>query len=447
MIKILVVDDEKIKLITLVDALKMENYDVDSCEDGRTALEKIKKQEYDIVITDLKLPEFDGMEILKEVKKNHPDTEVIIMTAYGTIESAVSAMKIGAHDYITKPFSTDELLLKVGRLVRYKEIIEENKLLHDELEERYKLVNIIGKNKKMQDVYNLINIVAPLDSTVLISGESGTGKELVAHAIHHLSLRKSKPFIRVSCASLPETLLESELFGHEKGAFTGAIYSKKGRFELANTGTIFLDDVDDMSSSVQVKLLRVLQEREFERVGGTETIKVDVRIISASKKDLSIEIKNGKFREDLFYRLNVINIHLPPLRDRKDDIKLLIEQFIKKYSNKTNKKIKGVSENALSLILNYNWPGNVRELENVIERAIILTDGDYIREEHLPGFISQPVSELQEQGFSISQAKSEAEKRQIIKALEESQGKKTEAAKKLGISRKTLWQKVKLYNI
>lgn len=441
--KILVVDDEKIKLVTIVDALREENHDVDFCEDGDTAVEKIKKEKYDIIITDLKLPGADGIQILKEAKKISEDTEVIIMTAYGTIESAVSAMKIGAHDYITKPFSTDELLLKIERIVRYKEIIKENILLRNEIKERYGLVNIIGKSKKMQEVYNLINVVAPLDSTVLISGESGTGKELVAHAIHHLSQRKTKPFIKVSCASLPETLLESELFGHEKGSFTGAIYSKKGRFELADTGTIFLDDVDDMSSTVQVKLLRVLQEREFEKVGGTETIKINLRIIAASKKDLSIEIKNGRFREDLFYRLNVINIHLPSLRERKDDIVLLIEHFIKKYSKKISKNIRGISPSALTLILNYNWPGNVRELENAIERACILTDSEYINPEQLPELIRKSDSELQTQSLDISAAKIEVEKIQIKKALEESGGNKTEAAKKLGISRKTLWQKIK----
>jgi len=448
--RILVVDDEKIKLITLLDALSKEGYEVEGCEDGLTALNKLEESGFDIVVADLKLPKMDGMELLRRIKENYSGTEVIIMTAYGTIESAVSAMKMGAHDYITKPFPTEELLLKIKRLKKYQELTKENILLHSQLDEKYGLDNIIGKNKRMQEIYELIKTIAPGESNVVIYGESGTGKELIAHAIHHNSNRKNGPFIKVSCAVLSENLLESELFGHEKGAFTGAMTRKPGRFELADGGTIFMDDVDDMTPLVQVKLLRVLQEREFERVGGTETVKVNVRVVTASKKDLGEFVKAGRFREDLYYRLNVIAVHLPPLRERKDDIPLLVEHFLKKYAAKSGKKIEEISPDALSRMLEYNWPGNIRELENVMERAVVLNKGKAITVKDLPTLIAQgePQTAITEKSpTTIEEVVKEAEKEHIIRVLRETGGKKNETAKILGISRKTLWEKMKLYRL
>lgn len=448
--RILVVDDEKIKLITLLDALSKEGYDVEGVEDGMAALKKLEGSRFDIVVADLKLPKMDGLELLKHVKEKYQDTEVIIMTAYGTIESAVSAMKIGAHDYLTKPFPTEELLLKVQRLIKYQALAKENILLHNQLDERYGIDNIIGKNKRMQEIYELIKTIAPGESNVVIYGESGTGKELVAHAIHHNSLRKNGPFIKVSCATLSESILESELFGHEKGAFTGALNRKPGRFELADGGTIFLDDVDDMSPLVQVKLLRVLQEREFERVGGTETVKVNVRVVAASKKDLGESVKTGKFREDLYYRLNVIAIHLPLLRERKDDVPLLVYHFLKKYTAKSGKKIEEISPDALSRMLEYNWPGNIRELENAIERAVALSRGIILTVKDLPTLIAQGEPQItitEKSPTTIEGIVKDAEKEHIIRILRETGGKKNEAAKILGISRKTLWEKINLYKI
>lgn len=448
--RILVVDDEKIKLITLLDALSKEGYEAEGAEDGMAALKKLEESRFDIVVADLKLPKMDGMELLKHVKEKYQDTEVIIMTAYGTIESAVSAMKIGAHDYLTKPFPTEELLLKVQRLIKYQALAKENILLHNQLDERYGIDNIIGKNKRMQEIYELIKTIAPGESNVVIYGESGTGKELVTHAIHHNSLRKNGPFIKVSCATLSESILESELFGHEKGAFTGALNRKPGRFELADGGTIFLDDVDDMSPLVQVKILRVLQEREFERVGGTETVKVNVRVVAASKKDLGESVKTGKFREDLYYRLNVIAIHLPPLRERKDDVPLLVYHFLKKYAVKSGKKIEEISPDALSRMLEYNWPGNIRELENAIERAVALSRGIILTVKDLPTLIAQGEPQMaitEKSPTTIEGIVKDAEKEHIIRILRETGGKKNETAKILGISRKTLWEKMKLYKL
>lgn len=448
--RILVVDDEKIKLITLLDALSKEGYEAEGAEDGMAALKKLEGSRFDIVVADLKLPKMDGMELLKHVKEKYQDTEVIIMTAYGTIESAVSAMKIGAHDYLTKPFPTEELLLKVQRLIKYQALAKENILLHNQLDERYGIDNIIGKNKRMQEIYELIKTIAPGESNVVIYGESGTGKELVTHAIYHNSLRKNGPFIKVSCATLSESILESELFGHEKGAFTGALNRKPGRFELADGGTIFLDDVDDMSPLVQVKLLRVLQEREFERVGGTETVKVNVRVVAASKKDLGESVKEGRFREDLYYRLNVISVHLPPLRERKDDVPLLVCHFLKKYAVKSGKKIEEISPDALSRMLEYNWPGNIRELENAIERAVALSRGIIITVKDLPTLIAQGEPQItitEKSPTTIEGVVKEAEKEHIMRVLRETGGKKNETAKILGISRKTLWEKMKLYKL
>jgi DNA-binding NtrC family response regulator len=469
--KILLVDDEKIKLVALQDVLVKEGYSVNACEDGNQALSRINQERFDIVVTDLRLPGADGMCILKEVKKTDSDTAVIIMTAYGTIENAVEATKMGAYDYITKPFSTDELILKIRKLVDYQRLARENILLRDELDSMYGLDNIVGRTKVMKNVFEWIKTVAATDSTVLIYGESGTGKELVAHSIHHNSPRKDRTFTKVSCAVLAETLLESELFGHEKGAFTGAVRTKIGRFELADGGTLFLDDIDDLSPSVQVKLLRVLQEREFEKVGGTSTIHVDVRIVAASKRDLRDVIKEGKFREDLYYRLNVVAISLPPLRERKEDIPLLIDCFIAKYSRRVNKKIRGISPEVLEILIDYDWPGNVRELENAIESAMVMTPNDMVTPEFLPqsiirGFRTIAPDSKRWAGFEkrveklsslitangtklplMSEITKEAERIYIREVLEETKWKKGKAAKILGISRKTLWEKIKSLGI
>ncbi|HEY4619883.1 MAG TPA: sigma-54 dependent transcriptional regulator, partial [Nitrospirota bacterium] len=335
--EVLIIDDEPLMRISISDALKAEGYNVASAATGSEGLKAIKDTSYDVVITDLRLPEVDGVQILKTCRQISPHTKVLMITAYGSVDTAVEAMRIGAYDYITKPFSMDELILTVKRLIALRDLEDENIYLKEKIEEKYDFSGIIGKSEKMQDIFEKIKIIAPTDTTVLITGESGTGKELVANAIHFNSPRKNEAFIKVSCAALPETLLEAELFGHERGAFTGALKQKKGRFELAHKGTLFLDEIGEINQTVQVKLLRVLQEREFERLGGTSTINVDVRIIGATQRDLKKEVQKGNFREDLYYRLNVVPVQLPPLRDRKEDILLLMEHFLKLYSKHMNK--------------------------------------------------------------------------------------------------------------
>lgn len=448
--KILIAEDEEIMQITLKDALEKEGYQVIIASDGREGLEEFRKSNFDLVIADLKMPKLDGIQLLSEIKKLSRDTVVMMITAYGTIETAVEAMKLGASDYITKPFLIDELIMKLEKVLRLQSPENESVMLSQQLKEQYKLGNIIGKSKSMQEVYKIINTVAEQDTTVIIYGESGTGKELVAHAIHQYSRRKDKPLIEVSCAALPETLLESELFGYEKGAFTNATRRKKGRFELADKSTLFLDDVDDMKPDVQVKLLRVLQEKKFERVGGIDTISVDVRLIASSKKNLEEAVKNKSFREDLYYRLNVVPIHMPPLRERREDIPLLVEYFIKKYSDKSIKKVCRCTCEALVLMMEYDWPGNVRELENTIERAIALIEGDEILPKDLPEKIrTQKVTLPTEAGGqrAIDDILKEAEREHIAKILTITKGRKKEAAKILGISRKTLWEKMKAYDL
>ncbi len=448
-LKILIIDDEPLMRMTIQDALEAEGYDIKVAETGQKGLILFRKDPADIIITDLKLPDIDGIDILREIKYTNPETQIILITAYGTIDSAVTAMKEGASDYLTKPFSMDELLLIIKRLIRIKQLEEENIRLKEKIEGRYTMEGLIGKSPQMQKVYDLIQTVSQTDTTVLIQGESGTGKEMVANAIHLKSLRKNKPFIKVNCSALPETLLESELFGHEKGAFTGAFRQRKGRFELADGGTIFLDEIGEISPSVQVKLLRVLQEKKFERVGGNETLSVDIRLICATQKDLKKEIQNGSFREDLYYRLNVVPIYLPPLRERKEDILLLADHFVNKFSKKIGKEVLGLSEEAKSILLRYHFPGNIRELENMIERSITLLKGKIIKVEDLPEEIIEKEISVQEiskkiQGpKSLAQAINLFEKEYIQNVLEKTKGKKGEAAEILGISRKTLWEKIK----
>ena len=450
---ILIIDDEPLMRISISDALKVEGYNVMSAETGGEGLKSIKNNSYDVVITDLRLPEVDGVQILKSCKQISPRTKVLMITAYGSVDTAVEAMKIGAYDYITKPFSMDEFILTVKRLIALRDLEDENIYLKEKIEERYEFSGIIGKSDKMKDIFEKIEIIAPTDTTVLITGESGTGKELVANAIHYNSPRKNEAFIKVSCAALPETLLEAELFGHERGAFTGALKQKKGRFELAHKGTLFLDEIGEINQTVQVKLLRVLQGREFERLGGTSTINVDVRIIGATQRDLKKEVQKGSFREDLYYRLNVVPVHLPALRDRKEDILLLMEHFLNMYSKHMNKPMRGISIEAREFILKYDFPGNIRELENAVKRALTLSRDKEIQPWDLPEDMCTICREGSKVGERLSYseplptAMSLFEKQYVSKVLEETKGNKTLASKLLGISRKTLWEKCKLYGL
>jgi len=426
---------------------------------GQAGLALVDQRAFDLIVTDYRMEGMDGIEVLKQSKMKAPGTEVLIITAYGTIELAVEAMKLGAVDFITKPFSHDEFKLKIERLLeRVQErkelarISDENIYLRDELEEQFNYGEIIGKSRAMQEVYRTIEKVAATDSSVLIYGESGTGKELVARAIHKQSPRKDKPFIRVNCGALVETLLESELFGHEKGAFTGATKRKKGRFELAHQGSIFLDEIGDISPAMQLKLLRVLQEKEFERVGSEETIQVDVRVLAATNKNLSELVQQGKFREDLFYRLHIIPIYLPPLRERKEDIPLLAQHFLKQLAGELNKPVRQLSDAALEKLVNYSWPGNVRELENVLERAIVLSDKPVIDAADLPilqatGTDRLPNDLLDRFRLNLNETLAAVEKQLIEKALNQTQGNKNQAAKLLGIGTSLLYYKLEKYNL
>lgn len=440
--RILVVDDEPMVCLSLVNWLKEENYFAQSAEDGPSAIAAVSQEPWDIMLLDLKMPGMDGLEVLRQVKKISPQTVVIIMTAYASIASSVQAMKEGAYDYIVKPLDVQELTLMLKKIVDHQRLISENILLRKKLTERYAYENIIGKSPAMQKVFEMIRTVADTSATVFISGETGTGKELVARAIHTNSSRKYNPFIAVSCGALPETLLESELFGYEKGAFTGADRMKKGRFELAHGGTLFLDEIGDISMRTQVKLLRVLQERSFERLGGTDSIEVDVRLITASNRDLPKAIEAGDFRSDLYYRLNVVNIHLPPLRQRKEDIPLLIEHFMRKFNLEFNKRFDRVEEEALNLMMEYHWPGNVRELENVIERAIVIDGGPEIKVGQLPFRKGEDPSP-----DSGPRTLIEMEKAHIHKMLDLCQWNVSKAARVLSIDRTTLHKKIKHYGL
>jgi DNA-binding NtrC family response regulator len=448
-VKIMVIDDEPLMRVTIQDALLAEGYEVTVAETGEKGVGLLKDQQIDILITDLKLPDMDGIQILREVKSLNATTQAILITAYGSVDSAVTAMKEGASDYLTKPFAMDELLLIIKRILRMKQLEEENIFLRKKVEEQYGLEGLVGKSPPMLKIYDLIETVSQTDTTVLVYGESGTGKELVANAIHLRSPRRNGPFVKVNCAALPETLLESELFGHEKGAFTGAMKQRKGRFEMADGGTLFLDEIGDISPAVQVKLLRVLQERQFERVGGNETLSVNVRLICATQRDLKEEIRKGSFREDLYYRLNVVPIHLPPLRERREDILLLADHFINKFSQKMGKEILGLSEEAKTILLKYTFPGNIRELENMLERALALIKGKIIQAYDLPEEVcgqASPIRDVCEKIHGtkpLANAVSLFEKEYIQSVLEKTKGKKGQAAEILGISRKTLWEKIK----
>jgi two-component system NtrC family response regulator len=381
---ILIVDDEKNYLIVLEALLSDVGYEVLTAADASKGLEMVRSHDLDLVITDMRMPGMDGMEFLARLHSQQPELPVIIMTAYATVEKAVEAMKRGAFDYITKPFKNDELKLTIRKAIEMHRLVRENRLLSRELQQRFSFGSIVGQSRAMRKVYGLIEKVAQTRATVLITGESGTGKELIARSIHFNSPRRDKPFVSVSCSALPESLLESELFGHERGAFTGAYTLRKGRFELADGGTLFLDEVGEMSPALQVKLLRVLQEMDFERVGGTRTIRVDARVVAATNRDLKRDVEKGRFREDLYYRLRVVQIEIPPLRERRDDIPLLVHHFLDKAAEANGVKVKRVGEEAFNLLYQYEWAGNVRELENVIERAVILCSGEEIGPDDLP---------------------------------------------------------------
>ncbi|GAB5046544.1 sigma-54-dependent transcriptional regulator [Thermodesulfovibrio sp. TK110] len=446
MTKILVVDDENITLKNLEHVMKKEGYDVTATQNGVEALKLIEKQPFDIVLTDIKMEKVDGFEILRKCKSLYPDMEVIMITGYATVESAVEAMKEGAFYYISKPFKLDIIRKIVKEASEKVSLKKEVKQLREQLDFREK-VNIITQNIKMLKLLEIARQISPTDCSVLITGESGTGKELFARYIHLNSLRKSGPFLAVNCGAFTEELLSNELFGHEKGAFTGATALKKGLIEIASSGTLFLDEITEMSPTMQAKLLRVIQEKEFFRLGGTEPIKVDVRFIAATNKDIREEVKKGKFREDLYYRLNVVSLEVPPLRERKDDIPLLVAYFVKKYASIMKKEVIKVSDEAMNLLINYEYPGNVRELENIIERAVVLSNSSQIEIEHLP----DDLKDLKIQVFTKKEGKfmtlDELEKEYIIWVLKEVDNNKTLAAQILGIDRVSLWRKLKNYGI
>lgn len=445
MTQILVVDDEKKMGVLIEGTLKDAGYSVRAVTSGGKALELLKKATYDIVITDLKMEPVDGMQVLKKAKNLNQSTEVIMMTAYATAQSAVEAMKSGAADYIIKPFALEELKLLVDRIVERQKLVALNLQLQEDLG-KATLDEFVGKSEKVKHVFELVDKVAKTDVNVLLLGESGTGKELVAQAIHQKSKRKAKPLITVNCAALTETLLESELFGHEKGAFTGAYTKKLGRFELADQGTIFLDEIGEISPTIQAKLVRVLEEKKFNRVGGVETIQVDTRVIAATNKNLEQSTKQGRFREDLYFRLNVFPVQIPPLRERGEDIPLLMDYFLKKYNYLGQKLSKEVMEQFKS----YNWPGNVRELKNILERAIILSDGKDIQAHHIG---IKPLSTVPvDSGIGTPEpltdlSLEEMEKNMIMEALKKAKGNKTEAAKSLHITRRMLYSRMKKYGL
>jgi two-component system response regulator PilR (NtrC family) len=447
--KILIVEDERSMREVLKILLEGENHEVTTASDGIEGLACIEKDIFDLVITDMKMPKSDGFEVLKKIKEISPDTIVIMITAFGTKDSAVEAMKLGAYDYIHKPFNIDEIRLIVRKALEKKRLSEELSILKQKVEVTFALENIIGQSPKMQELFRLIGKVAQSNSNALITGESGAGKELVATALHNLSHRKEKNFVAINCAAFPEGLLESELFGHMKGAFTGAVYNKQGLFEIADGGSVLLDEIGEMPTNLQAKLLRVIENGTFRRIGGTTDIKVDVRIISATNKDLKEEISAARFREDLFYRLNVVPINIPPLRERKEDIPLLIDHFLRK-SAENHKRI---SPEAIGILMDYSWKGNVRELENVIERIALLSDKDEITPRDLPSEVIgyrgdfKAVPDLTEEGVDIDKIVSDIEKKYLLQALERAEGVKTEAAKLLNLSFRSFRHRLHKYGI
>ncbi|HHV61179.1 MAG TPA: sigma-54-dependent Fis family transcriptional regulator [Firmicutes bacterium] len=452
---VLIVDDDEGMRKSLAVTLRHDGYKVYCAENGMAALEKVKDEEVQIVILDLKMPGPDGLETLKRIKAFRNNIPVIMITGFGSIETAVEAMKLGAFDYVTKPFETTQIKAIVKNALKLQALAKENEYLKGALQERFQLGSIIGKSPKMQEIYDLIDKVAPTDATVVLLGESGTGKELVAKCIHYNSPRRNGPFIKLNCAALPEGVLDSELFGHEKGAFTGATVQRLGRFELAHGGTIFLDEIGDISPATQVRLLRVLQEREFERVGGTQTIKTDARIIVATNKDLEREMLAGRFREDLYYRLNVIRIFMPPLRERMEDIPLLVDYFLKEFCALHQKHVTQVAPDAMKALMSYRWPGNIRELRNVIERGVVLATGDLVTVDLLPEEITTSCPDGRRHRFEhgktlkdvVDEVVEEVEREVILDALSKCGWRQAKVAGLLGISEKTLYNKMQKYHI
>jgi two-component system response regulator AtoC len=439
--RILVVDDEvQLREMLRQSLVKLGGFAADVASGGEEALQKIDKDTFDLVLTDLKMPEMDGMDLLSRIKTTRPEIMVIMMTGFGSIETAVEAIKKGADDYITKPIDLKDLLLHVTKARKESLLLRENRLLKMEVRKKFEFSNIIGKSKKMEEIFSLIEKVAPSNSTVIIYGGSGTGKELVAKAIHYNSPRSDRPFIPFNCGAVPETLVESELFGHTKGAFTGAIQAKRGLFEEADGGAIFLDEISTLLPSAQVKLLRVLQEKEVMRVGSTERIKIDVRVIAATNENLETNMKQGKFRDDLFYRLQVFPISLPDLTDRKEDIPLLAYHFLNQVTQATQKQVKGIAKEAMNLLLDYHWPGNVRELENTIERAVILTEHDTLMPNDLPEFLREPGSSLAKHGSKAHKSLEEVKDEYITEILKETGGNKRVAAEVLRVNPRTLYR-------
>jgi two-component system response regulator HydG len=449
--RILVVDDEASQRKMLKANLSLDGYEVYEADDGTDAIGKVSAGFYDLILMDNRMSQMDGIDALKEIKKISPAIPVIIITAHASVETAVEALQAGAHDYLTKPLDVDELRIKIRQTLEFWRLKAENILQRRRLESLFEASRIVGKSPVMKEILETVAMVAPTEASVLILGESGTGKELIANALHQGSARSDKRFIKVNCAALPETLLESELFGHEKGAFTGAVNRRPGRFELADGGAIFLDEIGEMSLATQAKLLRVLQEREFEPLGSTRTVKVDIRIIAASNKVLLDEVKKGTFREDLFYRLNVVPIHLPPLRDRKEDIPLLAEHFLKIYNEKNNKNVQGFHPRALDALMRYSWPGNIRELENIVERSVIFSREDYVIFSELPEVIREASGDTLSlevrEGFKPGMTIREMERELIIRTLEDNDGNRTRSARILGITRRTLQHKLKKYDL
>ncbi|MBW1813695.1 MAG: sigma-54-dependent Fis family transcriptional regulator [Deltaproteobacteria bacterium] len=451
---ILIVDDEKNYPPIISAVLENEGYETLAAYSGYEALERLNDSDVDLVITDMKMPKMDGITLLEKIKQKNSELPVILMTAHGTVEKAVEAMKKGAYNYILKPFDNERLILYVKKANAMYQVIKENRRLRDTVKSRFSFENIIGKSKAMQDIFEIIRKIGPASATVLIEGESGTGKELVAKAIHYNSSRNDKPFIAVNCSALAENLLESELFGHEKGSFTGAIAMKKGRFELADGGTLFLDEIGELSQNLQVNLLRVLQEKVFERVGGVKQITVDTRIVAATNKKLKDEVVFGRFREDLFYRLNVLHITLPPLRERSEDIRLLVDHIIKKYADerKSDTPVIGVDQEVERLLYDYDWPGNIRELENVIEQSMILCPGETITVSDLPKYFKNNMYDNHffhriPEDAKLNDTLSEIEKQMIERALRLKNNVHSDAAELLGIGKSGFSKKLKKYGM
>jgi len=444
--RILVVDDEPAQRELVGGFLRKQGFDVVEAAGGGEAVARFKREPFDLVLTDQRMPDLSGLEVLEAVRSASPETAVVIMTAYGTIETAVSAIKAGAADYLTKPLNLDELLHRVHRVRERHHLVRENRELREALTERHRVEGIVGDSGQMQEVLSLVRRVAPSDATVLIRGESGTGKELIARALHYASPRAAGPLVKVNCAALAESLLEAELFGHEKGAFTGAIASRKGRFELADGGSIFLDEIGDLPPHLQVKLLRVLQEREFERVGSSRPVKVDVRLLAATHRNLEALVREGRFRDDLYYRINVVTIMLPPLRERREDLPPLIDHFLRTFAEKNGKTVRGITREAREALLRYDYPGNIRELENLMERAVVLTRDDVIGMEDLPLTLEAPAPESGE-GAGLIAAVEGLERRMIREALAKAEGTQTRAAELLGISERVLRYKLRKYGL